>query len=108
MRVRFEVTEDDIQQGVKDDPCFCPIALSVKRGLGLRGKKAESLEIAYNTFSVEGPDESRAHLGSLPQPAAEFLEQFDEGEWIDPFAFDMDFRQKNLVRAGITPPKEAS
>ena len=106
MRVRFEVTEDDIHLGKREDPCYCPIARSVKRGLGLRGKKAESLEIAYNTFSVEGPDESRAHLGSLPMAAAEFMEQFDEGEWVDPFAFDMDFRQEYLRRAGITLTKE--
>lgn len=107
MRITFSVTAADIRLGKREDSNACPIARSVKRGLGLKGAKAKSLEIAYDEFSVEGTDGSRAHLANLPTGAGNFLDEFDGKEPVDPFSFCLNFNKSDLERAGLTIPEEA-
>lgn len=106
MRLTFSVTKDDIRLGKRDDSNSCPIARSVKRSLGLKGRKAKSLEVTSAYLSVEGSDGSMAPLGSLPIGVSNFIEEFDNGETVDPFSFCINFKKEDLERAGLTVPKE--
>ena len=84
MMITVEVTQEDIDHGVKGNCVKCPIAKAIGRAAG-------------NTDCGVGI--TRAHLYSgherglisfkLPIEAQNFIERFDDGFEVQPFSFDI-------------------
>lgn len=76
--MRIEVTEADIANGIPSDYCSCPIALAMKRQLGVRWIVTRS--------AAENEDGGRVNL---PAECGQFICNFDRGKKVEPFAFEI-------------------
>lgn len=76
--MRIEVTQEDIDRGVRDQPCACALALATTRATGRNA--------AVGTTSIFFDLESGI---SLPLLARNFVRDFDAGRSVRPFSFDL-------------------
>ena len=76
MEFEVEVTQEDIDQGVRKDNCNCPVALAVKRATG-----REDVSVARNTIAL-GRD-----VIFRVKKICDFVFDFDEGKPVEPFTF---------------------
>jgi hypothetical protein len=81
MRRRINVTDEDISNGVPGQSWFCPIALAIRRELGLVAGEVA----AYGSCCRVLKDDTI----QLPSEAGDFINCFDEGLPVGPFAFDL-------------------
>lgn len=82
MKLHVEVTAEDIAAGVKEDGQSCPIALAMQRCSGvLHVDVGEQLRITTDALEYQV---------FAPLEAATFMDQFDSGETVAPFAFDVE------------------
>ncbi len=72
--LEIEVTQLDIDNGVKNSVCSCPIALAIKRCCNV-----EEATVRFYTATIKGVDYV------LPAQASGFIARFDAGEWVTPF-----------------------
>lgn len=79
--MRIEVTQEDIKKGERHSGISCPIALALKRALPGRhvGVSEETADIGENARVL------------LPLEAQDFIDDFDDGLGVDPFAFELDY-----------------
>lgn len=89
MRVRIEVTQNDIRKG-KRGSCFnCPIARAVKRATGCKDVDVDS----DGTISLEN--------GEVVIPSSikreRFIEKFDDKEKVSPIVFLVNIPKSVLV-----------
>lgn len=82
MKLQVKVTQDHINQGIKDDIFDCPIAHAM-RGVGL-----ENVEVSSSSC-VWTKGESWASA-LLPEEARVFVQNFDEGNGASPFEFELE------------------
>lgn len=75
------VTEDDIKQGIKNDPFYCPIKLAAdKSNLAIPVHEVgENILLLCNNKAIE-----------LPDIAKNFIHDFDCGYSVKPFEFDIE------------------
>ena len=84
--MRIEVTQDDINRGIRHHTAQCPIALAVRRTCPDAGSVRVSSVVALFRSG-----DSRAYCwGVLPLIAWQFIEAFDERHEGEPFAFDLE------------------
>lgn len=78
MRTLITVSQCDIENGLKEHPCLCPLASAIRRKLGLCsvGNRFAQL-LSYDT-----PLPVR-----LPEAARNFVWSFDKGKTVKPFKF---------------------
>jgi hypothetical protein len=77
MRVRVEVTKNDIRRGRRCDSCHCPIARAVRRAV-----KGQGIMVHHNG-SID--------IGVPPSQKRErFIEKFDSYEPVEPIVFLMN------------------
>lgn len=85
--MEIEVTQQDINKGIKGDICNCPIALALKRN-GFKNVEVNGSDADFNVM----PD----IFVSLPLPkkAQTFVTKFDEEgkEAVKPFGFNLAVR----------------
>ncbi len=81
--MKIEVTQEDIDSGVRADCRRCPIALSVKRATGCKYVGVTN----FNLFADYGWRE--IHI-PLPSDALDFVHNFDEGRPVKPAQFEME------------------
>lgn len=74
---RVEVTQDDIDRGVPDRRCDCPIALALHRLTGKHWNVFQNC-VRFNSLTI-----------ALPMEARFFIRCFDRKEQVDPFAFEL-------------------
>jgi len=79
--VRIEVTEEQIAEGNRGDPCRCPVAKAIAKAIPGCGPAVNTLVIH---FSCDG---SRI---STPQVVKDFVNDFDHGHPVKPFEFPLD------------------
>ena len=79
--MKIEVPQEHIDNGTKNEPCHCPIALSVNETAN-----TETAVVSGEDFSCGEGDDFREY--SLPQEARDFIKQFDDGELVHPFTFE--------------------
>ena len=80
MRLRVEVTAEDIAKGVRNTCDRCPIALALS-ALGV-------IEPFVDGYAVEfGNCEEQVRT---PEVASAFIEAFDLGNPVEPFTFEID------------------
>lgn len=83
----IEVTKDDIDRGLPNDACLCPLALALKRTTGNTWQVGYSEAVCAIQPSVKF---------DLPPEAIEFVDRFDNGpidadDTLRPFKFEARF-----------------
>lgn len=76
--MRIAVTEQDIKEGRQGSYLSCPIALAIQRTT-----EARSVLVGRRTANVDGT------VFVLPASAEFFVGDFDAGESVEPFEFDL-------------------
>ena len=88
MKMKFEVTEHDIRMGEVGACNACPIALAVNRGFNaLTGAFVRGNTIHFRT-------EFETLVARTPMACFEFMDDFDSGQEVKPFSFELDFAQE--------------
>jgi len=78
--VTVKVTTEDIENGMKESCFHCPVARACGR--------AGIVKPAVRKYAVwHGSDRTRTEL---PASAQQFIEDFDNGEPVVPFSFDLE------------------
>lgn len=81
------VTQDDINKGVRNDPCKCPIALAAKREFpDCDVYVGESIEVSPRGVCR---DYSNIDYYELDCDGLEFIEMFDDGKTVDPIVIEV-------------------
>jgi hypothetical protein len=96
VKVKVDVTAEDIMQGRRKSLCWCPIALAASRALETHvdvGKATAQVWDPLHEVWGEGP---RARL---PQEAQQFIRDFDlHGQYaVSPLSFELEFMDARLV-----------
>lgn len=84
MKLKIDVTQEDIDKGTPEKSNSCPIALALKRQL------PEAEEISVDIVSDFMIDEQR-YIGDLPKSGEMFIQDFDNHKQVNPFSFEMEF-----------------
>ena len=85
----IEVTAADIAAGERGMCRTCPVVLAVERATGMN-----AIILTSWYCHIKAPDEGgwkNATKVRLPDNALEFIERFDAGCEVAPFAFQLDF-----------------
>lgn len=85
----IEVTQDDINNGVRKSETSCPIALALKRALPDRTIRADTNSLILCERSTEGECIFHKIVGT-PLSVMTFIMKFDEQFPVQPFAFELD------------------
>lgn len=93
--VVFEVTERNIQLGVRQDCCFCAVALAVKKELidSIQVFSMKNVLILQNRFNHEF-----IHSVVWPVKVASFIEDIDANKPVKPFKFNMKIPKELLFK----------
>lgn len=94
MKLKIEVTQGDIDNGVKDSPWFCPISRAVDRALAASGVMGETA-VTYKAIAVfEDDDLVQAALRAVPpELAVNFMKDFDSERTCLPFSFQLSLEK---------------
>jgi hypothetical protein len=82
--VRIEVTEEDIDRGKPEDRCACPVARAVRRAVGI------PTSVAMDKIVVDYATPWQTEIWT-PDEVSIFVELFDIGGAVEPFAFELEF-----------------
>lgn len=78
--MKFEVTTEDIQAGVRAGCYDCPVARSIERTSG------HEAHVFDGTVMLDG---SRRRVYRLPDEVAKRIKAYDSGEQMEPFGFEI-------------------
>jgi hypothetical protein len=78
--MKIEVTQEDIDRGIPEDPTSCPVARAVRRAF----PDAKQIGVDYGEVVVDD-NEWIVNAGT-----AIFIEDFDRGDKVEPFVFELD------------------
>lgn len=98
MKLTVNVTQECINKGLKESAQSCPIALAIQNALLLDnvviagGTIEVSDEIEFTTLKPTFCD----WIAKLPGSAVYFVDEFDRGEKVDPFTFEITVVDKNI------------
>ncbi len=83
----IDVTQEDIDRGRRSDDCYCPIALSVARTLGVMVRVTRR-----NIYIWDGCNGDGSYLACLPDVAHDFVDAFDRNgaQAVKPFTFEIE------------------
>jgi len=79
----IEVTRDDIRRGHPEDDCRCPVSLAIRRAVGL------DTSVGDGVIVVDYATPWQIEIWS-PEEVIQFVEDFDAGRKVKPFAFELD------------------
>lgn len=88
-----DVTEEDIQLGVPEDPAFCAIGRATRRALVLRGWMPQNGEVAVGYAGLDVYEEfpcgeewfaGAKRRRRWQHDSSEFVERFDGGSPVEP------------------------
>lgn len=104
MSIVVEVTKDDIRQGVRKDPCQCPIAIALRRAIKSEiedstGIEPEdmSVEVDFDDIRYWNHDISGDEFNLFPVDEEDwyeiknFMENFDLGNDVKPFNVELEY-----------------
>jgi hypothetical protein len=85
MTLHVDVTQADIEAGETGDCSNCPVALAVRRAAVAAGlPDADWVEVCFPRIKI-------GHVAfSFPRGIGQFVDDFDAGESVRPFSFDLD------------------
>lgn len=84
--MKIEVTAEDIARGKRGNACHCPIALAAERA-GMRHVKVD-----LDSIGEKFTGGCWGRWSYLPVDACEFVDRFDKGLPVEPFAFEIETR----------------
>lgn len=92
INLHINVTEQDIREGCRSEASNCPIALAGNRALREQGIDYLYLNASPHFIAIHNDDEEAVFsCDSVPIDARVFMREFDSGEEVDPFEFDIEF-----------------
>ena len=89
----INVTQSDIDNGIRNSTCSCPIALAAKRAINdgaLPSVCCSDIEFEYKT-ERDGDVVYRFKSAYLPTIARDFIRKFDNGGTVEPFSFEITY-----------------
>lgn len=86
-KIRVNVTQKDINEGVAKDCEACPIARALMRAVKRLG--ATKVMIGRGVWDVEFADPSKSLWGYMPGEAKQFVSDFDRGYSVLPGRFTL-------------------
>lgn len=81
MKLKINVTKDDIRNGIPSMTTACPIARAFKR--------VKILNVRVHNTSYKVKDLTYR----LPKKAQRFINDFDNGYFVEPFSFNVGIRK---------------
>ncbi len=81
MKFMIKVTQDYIDNGIKEDGDWCPVALAIKELPLIDG------DVSVDGDSILLPD---GEALDLPASVSDFVHAFDAGALVKPFSFEVD------------------
>lgn len=81
----IHVTAEDIENGIPQDACHCPVALAVKRATG-----SDDVDI-NDDICIGFPGQDVRDVFEAPDEVCDFVAAFDNYEGVEPFSFDLDY-----------------
>lgn len=77
--MRIKITQDHIDKGLKRDCHSCPIAWAIT-------------EVRHQSYVQVGTNDVRidAQVYQLPAKVSRFISNFDDGQPVKPFAFNLE------------------
>lgn len=87
MKIKVEVTQGDISDGVRGSPRYCPIALAVRRSGNTRAFVGG---YRVSRLGGIGPLDPYGQSADLPSSARRFVACFDQGLVVDPISFELE------------------
>lgn len=84
--MKIRVTKKDISKGICGSSFSCPVALAIKRTLGIN--------LGVDAISIDGDNRHRQHQYKTPASVRKFLYKFDETGKGEPFTFSLPVRTK--------------
>jgi hypothetical protein len=95
MLTTFDLTQKDIDDGIRQRCNACPVALCVLRKLGLL---PIDVHVTVDRLSLRRPGENVwAAVIPLPDEVTFFIVGFDDGEPSFPMSFELDIPEEFLV-----------
>jgi len=82
MKIRVEITREDIKTGIRKDPCNCPIAKAFKHSTDFIWVEVKPATITFDTGQGY-------RFMLLPRKVQKFIEKFDKGMKVKPFTFEV-------------------
>lgn len=99
MKIKLEITEQDIIAGLRGSCGLCPIARAMARHQHkFRGATWVDASPAYLTYYGEPGKEYDPHHGHMiayattPTPCKDFMMEFDSGDRVYPFTIEIEFK----------------
>lgn len=80
--MKIKVTSKDIMRGKTNSCRECPIALAVKRGLGVK-----NVSVDGDSIRVADKDYKRIDYYKITKKLWNFINNFDIGLYVEPFNF---------------------
>ena len=104
MSIVVEVTKDDIRQGVRKDPCNCPIAIALRRAIkseieDLTSIEPDDIDIEVDCDEIRywNHDKSDDEYNLFPVDNEDwytikgFIKDFDLGNDVVPFVVELKY-----------------
>ena len=95
MRLSVEVTQNDIDEGVPQDPRAC----AVQHALARLFPEADRVLVSGGEATIQYMDYER--VGELPEEAKRFVQQFDDCDpdapRVQPISFDLELTLRKIV-----------
>ncbi len=89
MKLKITVTQEDIDNGIRSNGHFCPIAKACSR-LGYRPNALP------DHIELHCQKTGQSLVGKTPPVAREFMGTFDSIRHVEPFEFEMEFREHQI------------
>lgn len=84
--MKIQVTQDDIDRGVRGNVCFCPVALAVKRAT------SETVYVSGMRIRIIKKANGKALEAPTPSEVSCFIAAFDHYATVEPFEFDLELQ----------------
>lgn len=85
MKILIKVTQNDIDQGLRAHVDCCPIALALQRELD-----SDLCTVHPKKYASDGYIRYQNIQTELPFEANAFANEFDKGEFVEPFEFEIE------------------
>ena len=93
--MKINVTEKDIKEGQRDCRSGCPVARAVQRGVMLQTLVDKDV-VRLLSYPQEWGYYAVAKI-RLTEDVQRFVEQFDAGEPVEPFSFDLTWGPEEVA-----------
>ncbi len=88
--IRVEVTSEDIAAGEQDNTCTCPVSLAIRRACPGTHPLVYGHMIKWADDAAGEDMPWKLAAAPIPMAVGAFVSAFDEGQDVEPFAFELD------------------